>query len=162
MYVTGLLVKEAKRYFSWCERTGKRIPIRIDDTGVGGGVTDRLKEVVAENDYPIDVIPINFASKGNAEYVCIISVMYGHFKDNCLEFVALPDDEDLIAQLSVRKYQINSDGRIKIEPKKAMKDRGLKSPDRAEAVVMAFAPFYPKDRDRSKRPQRKRRGKEVK
>nr|WP_088325937.1 DEAD/DEAH box helicase family protein [Bacillus cereus] len=157
MYVTGLLVKEAKQYFSWCERTGKRIPIRIDDTGVGGGVTDRLKEVVAENDYPIDVIPINFASKGNAEYACIISVMYGHFKDNCLEFAELPDDEDLIAQLSVRKYQINSDGRIKIEPKKAMKDRGLKSPDRAEAVVMAFAPFYPKERDRSKRPKRKRK-----
>ncbi|MGH0487871.1 DEAD/DEAH box helicase family protein [Bacillus mycoides] len=157
MYVAGLLVKEAKKYFSWCERTGKRIPIRIDDTGVGGGVTDRLKEVVAENDYPIDVIPINFASKGNAEYACIISVMYGHFKDNCLEFAGLPDDEDLIAQLSVRKYQINSDGRIKIEPKKAMKDRGLKSPDRAEAVVMAFAPFYPKERDRSKRPKRKRK-----
>ncbi|MDA1828515.1 DEAD/DEAH box helicase family protein [Bacillus cereus group sp. BY25LC] len=162
MYVSGLLVQEAKKYFSWCERTGKRIPIRIDDTGVGGGVTDRLKEVVAENDYPIDVIPINFGSKGNAEYACIVSVMYGHFKDNCLEFVSIPDDEDLIAQLSVRKYQINSDGRIKIEPKKAMKDRGLKSPDRAEAVVMAFAPFYPKVRDRSKRPQRKRKGREGK
>ncbi|MFI8709952.1 DEAD/DEAH box helicase family protein [Bacillus sp. NPDC077411] len=161
MYVTGLLIKEAKQYFSWCERHEKRIPIRIDDTGVGGGVTDRLKEVVAENDYPIDVIPINFAAGGNAEYACIVSVMYGHFKDNCLEEVSLPDDEDLIAQLSVRKYQITSDGRIKIEPKKAMKDRGLKSPDRAEAVVMAFAPFYPRKRDRSVRPNRSRKRREV-
>lgn len=156
MYVTGLILKEAKEYFSWCKRTEKRIPVRIDDTGVGGGVTDRLKEIVAEHDYPIDVIPINFAAKGNADYAGIVSLMYGHFRDNCLDYVQLPEDEDLIAQLSVRKYSITSDGRIQIESKKAMKDRGLKSPDRAEAVVMAFAPLYVRRRDDS-RPERKRK-----
>ncbi|KAA0784306.1 DEAD/DEAH box helicase family protein [Bacillus sp. BB56-3] len=159
MYVTGLILKEAKKYFLWCKKTGKRIPVRIDDTGVGGGVTDRLKEVVEEHDYPIDVIPINFASKGNADYAGIVSLMYGHFRDECLENVQLPDDEDLIAQLSVRKYSITSDGRIQIESKKTMKDRGLKSPDRAEAVVMAFAPLYKKQK-RSSRPERKRKDRE--
>lgn len=157
MYVTGLILKEAKKYFEWCKKMEKRIPVRIDDTGVGGGVTDRLREVVAENDYPIDVIPINFASKGNADYAGIVSLMYGHFRDNCLDYVQLPSDDDLIAQLSVRRYSITSDGRIQIESKKSMKDRGLKSPDRAEAVVMAFAPLYLKKRDRTQRPQRQRK-----
>lgn len=159
MYVTGLIMKEAQKYFKWCEKMEKRIPVRIDDTGVGGGVTDRLKEIVAENNYPIDVIPINFASKGNADYDGIVSLMYGHFRDHCLEQAQLPNDEDLIAQLSVRKYTITSNGRIRIESKKAMKERGLKSPDRAEAVVMLFAPLYVRKRDGS-RPERERKNRE--
>jgi phage terminase large subunit len=159
MDVAGCAMKEAKKYFKWCEKHEKNIVIRIDDTGLGGGVTDRLKQVVRENEYPIDIVPINFASAGDSKYDGIVSLMYGHFKKNILEFVQLPDDQDLIAQLSVRRYQINSDGRIKLESKKEMKARGLKSPDRAEAVIMAFAPLYPREKckGRSNRERKSRR-----
>lgn len=159
MAVAGLAIQEAQKYFEWCEKYDKHIVIRIDDTGLGGGVTDRLKEVVKEKEYPIDIIPINFAAAGDANYDGIVSLMYGHFKTEVLDLVQLPDDQDLIAQLSVRRYQIKSDGRIRIESKKEMKSRGLKSPDRAEAVVMAFAPLYPRKKSdgRSQRPRKSRR-----
>ena len=115
------------------------IRIKLDDTGVGGGVTDRLKEIVYEDDLEwLSIYPINFASKGNKDYDGIISMMYGKFKEEYLESIILPNDDDLMAQLSIRRYSLTSKGKVLIERKKEMKKRGLPSPDRAEAVVMAF------------------------
>lgn len=52
--------------------------------------------------------------------------------------IELPDDEKLIAQLSTRKFKMTSRGRIALERKEDMKKRGLDSPDRADAVALAF------------------------
>lgn len=50
-----------------------------------------------------------------------------------------PDDDKLAAQLGSIKWGIDSRGRIKIEPKDDMRKRGLLSPDRADAMAIAFA-----------------------
>jgi hypothetical protein len=52
--------------------------------------------------------------------------------------IKLPDDKELINQLTSIKFKYSSDGRIKIEGKDEMKKRGLKSPDKADALVMAL------------------------
>jgi hypothetical protein len=44
----------------------------------------------------------------------------------------------LISQLTSRKTSLDSRGRLKLETKEEMRNRGLKSPDRADAVVAAF------------------------
>jgi hypothetical protein len=49
------------------------------------------------------------------------------------------DDEQLHRQLTTRRLAYNSKGKLQIEPKDKMKERGLSSPDRADAVVLAFA-----------------------
>ena len=51
--------------------------------------------------------------------------------------ITLPDDPLLTAQLVGRKHKPRSDGKIILESKDEMKKRGLKSPDRADAVVLA-------------------------
>jgi hypothetical protein len=53
--------------------------------------------------------------------------------------IVLINDPPLISQLSSRKTSLDSRGRLKLEPKEEMRNRGLKSPDRADAVVAAFA-----------------------
>jgi hypothetical protein len=53
--------------------------------------------------------------------------------------LALIRDETLIAQLTSRKTTCDSRGRIKLESKDELRNCGLKSPDRADAVVGAFA-----------------------
>ncbi|WP_256020170.1 hypothetical protein [Paenibacillus kribbensis] len=45
-----------------------RIRIRVDDSGVGGGVTDRLNEIVAEEGLPYEIIPINNGSSSLDEH----------------------------------------------------------------------------------------------
>ncbi len=49
--------------------------------------------------------------------------------------VILPNDPTLVAQLTSRKRTMDSKGRIKCESKDDMRKRGIKSPDRADAVT---------------------------
>jgi hypothetical protein len=48
--------------------------------------------------------------------------------------------EDLALELSSVKYDFNSEGKIVVESKQEMKDRGLRSPDLADALCLTFAP----------------------
>ena len=48
-----------------------------------------------------------------------------------------PDDKQ-ISQLSNRKYTVNSNGKIELEKKEAMKKRGLSSPDMGDALALAL------------------------
>jgi hypothetical protein len=52
--------------------------------------------------------------------------------------IIVPADQKLIAQLSSRRVKFAQDGRLWIETKQEMRDRGLESPDLADAFVMAF------------------------
>lgn len=52
--------------------------------------------------------------------------------------VILPNDPTLKAQLTTRKIVVGSDGRLGIEKKEDMKKRGVKSPDRADAILGAL------------------------
>jgi hypothetical protein len=55
-------------------------------------------------------------------------------RDICSEL-----DERTIAQLSSIRYELTPRGQIAIESKEKMAKRGIKSPDRAEALMLAFA-----------------------
>ena len=55
------------------------------------------------------------------------------------EKIELWNDQEQTAQLANRKYRLNSDGEIVLERKEDMKKRGVKSPDRADALVLAVA-----------------------
>ena len=50
-------------------------------------------------------------------------------------------DETTIAQLLSIRYDHDEKGRVVIESKRAARRRGVKSPDRADAFIMAFAPL---------------------
>jgi hypothetical protein len=58
--------------------------------------------------------------------------------------VILPDDSDLIGQLSCRKYSFTSNARQKVESKQDMKDRGLSSPDEADCILLVCLPIKKK------------------
>ncbi|ANY70418.1 terminase B [Paenibacillus sp. BIHB 4019] len=127
------------------------VEIRIDDSGIGGAVTDRLREINEERQLGYIIVPVNNGSSASDEhYGNLGSEMWGCIKslleENMSNFILgvpgvleLPDDEKLIAQLSTRKWRMNSNGKIYLERKEDMKKRGLQSPDRADAFVLAYA-----------------------
>jgi hypothetical protein len=47
-------------------------------------------------------------------------------------------DDETIGQLADIMYEIDSHGRMKIEPKEKARQRGVRSPDRAEALMLAL------------------------
>jgi hypothetical protein len=53
--------------------------------------------------------------------------------------IIVPDNQTLIAQLSNRRVKYAQDGRLWIESKQEMRERGVGSPDLADAFVIAFA-----------------------
>ena len=53
------------------------------------------------------------------------------------------DDEVSIAQLASLRYEINPRGQVQIESKEEARKRGVRSPDRAEALMLAFADRTP-------------------
>ncbi|KYC94378.1 hypothetical protein B4102_3599 [Heyndrickxia sporothermodurans] len=150
---TGRII-EAARYF-YSEYSIRHVKVKIDDDGVGGGVTDQLHEIVAQEHFPftIEVIPVGNGRTANDEehYENRGTEMWASIRDRLQDnlsaymqgekaSVQLPNDEKLISQLTTRKYKMTSKGRIMLERKEDMKKRGLDSPDRADAVALAFAP----------------------
>jgi len=140
-----------------CKEYMKRFPhlknciIKVDDSGVGGGVTDRLNEVIREEKLPYRVIPVNNGDKASDDYYFNLGCqLWGHLKELLeLNFsnnvqgkadvqIELPNDEELIKQLSVRKYHMTSKGKIQLETKKEMKERGIGSPDTADSLSLAM------------------------
>ncbi len=138
----------------------KKIYCKIDDTGVGGGVTDQIRKIqrVDGNLDWLSVIPVNFAiSVNHPYYVDFATLLWGILKEKMEEKeVQIPNDSDLIGELTSRRKQFSATGKIKIEPKKEMKERGLCSPDRSDAVALAVYPIF-EDKQKKRKEGGKRR-----
>lgn len=110
--------------------------VGIDDSGVGGGVTDGLKEShknIAAINFGESAIEDERFENRKAE---LFWVLRETIRD---KQISLPDDKELINQLCSIKYSYNRKGKIKIESKDELKKRGLKSPDKADALAIALA-----------------------
>lgn len=131
------------------------IAVKIDDGGVGGGVVDQLKSYKRTDKAlyeGMDIVPVNFGQPIKHKYYAdTTTFMMGVVKDLISPVddngnphkaeIILPDDSDLIGQLSCRKYAFTSNGKQKVESKKEMKDRGLTSPDEADCILLVCLPI---------------------
>ena len=116
--------------------------IRVDDDGVGGGVTDMLNQTIYERKLNIEVIGCHNGSSANDKehYANWATEQWCGLKERLIDGdIELPRDDELSAQLSTRKYAINSRGQIILEDKKTYKKRIRRSPDRADALILAFS-----------------------
>ena len=133
------------------------IPVKVDDGGVGGGVVDRLRQMkrnAPEKLWWLEIYPVIFGQRIKHKHyhdstTYMMSVVKkllqpydedGHKKP--VELI-LPDDDDLVAQLSGRKYGLTETSKIKVESKDAMKKRGRPSPDEADCVLLLCLPVKP-------------------
>lgn len=107
--------------------------ITVDDTGVGGGVTDYLR------DQSIEVNAVNFASSAQEDdkYSNIISEMWFTFRDK-IENASLINIDGLVDELSARLYTYDNKGRQRVEKKDDFKKRYGKSPDLADALLLCY------------------------
>ena len=146
----AILYKSLKQNFKYKEK----IAVVVDDGGVGGGVVDQLKALkrtepkVYED---MEIIPVNFGQPIKHKYYAdSTTYMMGVVRDLIEPFdeagnarkpqIILPNDNDLVGQLSCRKYSFTSNSKQKVESKKDMKDRGLHSPDEADCVLLICLP----------------------
>jgi len=111
------------------------VPVTVDATGVGGGVVDSLKE------QEFNVTPFEGASRAwrPDKFINRRSEAWWTFRVmlEAGEIDLDPTDETLLAQLQSVKWWINSAGKIQVEPKEDMMERGIASPDYADAAVLS-------------------------
>lgn len=157
MRTVGEIVALYKNIMSNYQDYGGKIYVNIDDTGLGGGVTDRLEEIKGEEQLDRLVIcPINAASKvpddvveigtgkipANELYDNLTTYMWAGIKDaieqSKLSLQKVSKENELYAQISCRKYRLTSRGKILLESKDEMKKRGIGSPDMADALALSI------------------------
>lgn len=112
--------------------------IKIDDTGVGGGVTDEMMKRAEENN-KYEIIPINFGSIAGDQdkYPNLISEAWFGIVSNLKE-MELPMDQDLLMELTTRTWKQDSKGKRRVESKNEYKKRGFRSPDLADACIICY------------------------
>ena len=110
---------------------------KVDDTGVGGGVTDDLfkknKNVVAVNN--------GQCAKDKDKYPNAISEMWFEFAE-IIDQIELPYDMELLKQLCGRRKKFDKQGRRMVESKDDYKTRYKKSPDDADSLLLCYYSYY--------------------
>lgn len=114
------------------------VPMFVDVVGIGGGVVDEMHALGLE----VHGVHVGLVADDKQRFGNKRAEMFWTFREMFErgEIDLDPKDEDLAAQLTSIKWFITRKGQIMIESKADMKKRGLPSPDRADAAMMASVP----------------------
>ncbi|MBI4502908.1 MAG: hypothetical protein HY700_17315 [Gemmatimonadetes bacterium] len=108
---------------------------RVDVTGVGAGVADRLAQ--------LGHATVAFAFGGGARdprrFRNGRAEIFWGLRERLEKDLCLPDDDQLFADLSSLRYFFTASGQIQLESKDETRRRLGRSPDRADAVALACA-----------------------
>ncbi|MCI0864499.1 MAG: hypothetical protein J4N69_09710, partial [Chloroflexi bacterium] len=107
----------------------------VDEIGVGAGVVDRLKE----QGHPVKGINVARRARQERLFANVRAEGYWRLKELfATGEISIPDDHQLMGELAALRYSFDSQGRVLMESKEAMRQRGLPSPDKADALMLAF------------------------
>ena len=107
----------------------------IDEIGVGAGVVDRLKE----EGHPVRGVNVARRARDDNTFANLRGEGFWRLRDLfATGGISIPTDNQLIGELAALRYSYDSRGRILMESKEAMRRRNLPSPDKADALMLAF------------------------
>jgi len=128
---TGRAIKLATEY--GCDK------IVVDDSGVGGGVTDSL----LEQGYPVIGVNVGEGAIEDNKYLNLRAELHWLFREDLENRrVIIEEDEDFLSQATNIKYKFSSRGLIQVERKEDIKKRKLPSPDVLDAMLLASCKSY--------------------
>ena len=107
----------------------------IDEIGVGAGVVDRLRE----QGYQVKGINVARWARQDKLFANLRAEGYWRLRELfATGTISIPTDSRLMGELAALRYSYDSQGRIIMESKEAMRHRGQASPDVADALMLAF------------------------
>lgn len=148
LQIAGRLKALAREFASQVGMDAKKLAIKLDDGGVGGGVEDQKED--------FNFIPINASARAvqKEDYPNRRSELWfnvsGRANDGQLTVYKLPADikKELRRQAMSPTWKQTSNGAREVEAKAVTKKRIKRSPDGMDALNLAYAPFriaYPTD-----------------
>lgn len=114
----------------------------VDVVGIGSGVYDRLGEL----DYPVVAVNVGespSSDENKKKFFNLRAELFWHLREmfrpeGDKSKISIPNDNELIRQLTEIRYFYSSERKIRIEDKEDMKRRIGQSPDKADALSLAF------------------------
>ena len=131
MTFAGMVAEEIERF---------RPDAVFIDAGRGEGVIDRLRQM------GYHVMEVNFGSRAAdpSRWANKRTEMWDKTREWLESGGAIPNDPALKGELAAPAYSFDAAGRKVLEPKEKLKERGLRSPDLADALALTFAaPVHP-------------------
>lgn len=127
MHLSGLVAKAIRQWQSVDA-------VFIDETGLGSGVVDRLRQV------GFNAYGVNFGAKSySPKYANKRAEMWDEMKAWLEQGGVLPSIPEIKADLSAPTYSFDASNRMKLEPKHEVKKRLGRSPDLGDALALTFA-----------------------
>ena len=116
--------------------------IRVDFAGMGEYFTNDMADWLSYIDLPVELIGVNVgrASSDNSRFMNLRMELSWRLKQRFDEGrIRGVTDEKLRRELLSLRWFVTERGVRQMEPKKEMEERGVPSPDRADALTLAFA-----------------------
>lgn len=111
--------------------------ILVDETGVGGPIVDRLRQLLGDH---TPVYGVNFARKSpEAKHANMRMTMHWRLREALGTGLALPLDPILERELLAIEYTHDRSDRMILTPKDRMMEELGFSPDRGDAIAISFA-----------------------
>jgi hypothetical protein len=131
MWTCGAVLDVAR---SLHQAKGRRPKIVVDDVGLGGGVTDRLREIGE-----FQIVAFNGGSKASSRDAVNRRSELWLRAGEVMPLLDLdPGDEELAADLLAPTFSFASDGARMVERKSDTRKRLRRSPDRADACLLTL------------------------
>ena len=109
--------------------------ICVDEIGLGAGVVDRLREL----GHPVRGVNVAHKARQDRQFVNLRAEGYWNLRERFRAGrISIPPDNELIGELAALRYSFISQGRIQMESKEQIRKRGLPSPDKADALMLAY------------------------
>lgn len=129
-------METAGRALEFAKRNGADV-IVVDESGIGGGVLDRLREV---GDIESIGVNVGRASRNSERFANLRAELFSGLK---LRFnhddIEIPDDRELVGELASLRYFFTSRGQLQLESKRKYSGTNGASPDKADALMLAFS-----------------------
>lgn len=128
-------------------RESKARTVKVDSIGIGWGIVGTLREKREQGLHTAEILGVNVsdASTEPHRFPRLRSQIWWEIgrklaEDRAWDLSQLEEDdrERLISQLTAPKYSVDSAGRIVVEPKSETIKRLGRSPDNADALLLAF------------------------
>jgi phage terminase large subunit len=115
----------------------ERPKVKVDTIGIGAGVADILRQ-----SSEVEVIDINVAEKSDSpdDYPKLRDQLWFEMGKWLADGGTLPDNDQLEGELGAPTYKIDLQGRQKVESKDETKKKLGRSPDLADALMLAIYP----------------------
>jgi hypothetical protein len=151
VHVAGVILNEIKRAerLATALGTGAAVRVKVDGIGVGWGVAGLLQAWGEEGQHHAEIVAVVVSEKTDREpdaatlrprrkrdemWLAMRHVLEPRGETPA---VRLRTDRRTLAQLRAPAMSTDSGGYTVVEAKKSLRDRGLSSPDRAEATLLA-------------------------